>query len=188
MKRNSFGKIILLGLGYVVFGNVLCLVMTMAIFMFGAHIIMKILAILFAVLIFYSLIFTVAWKDGVRERKITAAHPELGERKRRWIAVGTIMFVFAAAPSILLLVNKLCFPEQDNLIIFQFISGSAYPFVIAFTPSAETISSGVSRVSTMSALLPSLLIVYYALIPAVTQTGFWIGYRDKINMDKIVYK
>ena len=188
MKRDPFGKLVLKGIGFVVFGNVLCLVMTMAIFFFGDYVIIKILAILFAVLIFFSLMFTVAWQDGVRERKIISRTPELGEKKFRWISVGVIMFLFAAAPTVFLLLNKLFFPESDNLLIYQFISGSAYPFVITFTPKAESLSSSVSRVQTMSVLLPSLLLVYYALIPAVTQLGFWFGYRDKINVDKIVYK
>lgn len=188
MKRNSFGKLVLKGIGFVVFGNVLCLVMTMAIFMFGDYLITKILAILFAALIFFSLMFTVAWKEGVRERKLLNLHPELGEKKLRLLLIGAIMFVFAAAPTIFLLLNKLFFPESDNLLIYQFISGSAYPFVIAFTPKPESLSSDISRIQTMSVLLPSLLLVYYALIPAVTQIGFWCGYRDKLNTDKIVYR
>ncbi|MDE6728172.1 MAG: hypothetical protein K2J80_09585 [Oscillospiraceae bacterium] len=188
MKRKSFGKLVLKGIGFVVFGNVLCLVMTMAIFMFGSHVIIKMLAIIFAVLIFFSLMFTVAWTDGARERKIVSLHPELGEQRYRWIAIGAVMFALAAAPTVFLLINKLFFPESDNLIIYQFVSGSAYPFVIAFTPKPESLASDISRVETMSALLPSLLLVYYALIPAVTQLGFWAGYRDKINTDRIMYK
>lgn len=188
MKRISFGKLVLKGIGFVVFGNVLCLVMTMAVFMFGDHFIIKILAILFAALIFFSLMFTVAWKDGVRERKLVNLHPELGEKKYRWVLTGAVMFVFAAAPTIFLLLNKLLFPEGDNLLIYQFVSGSAYPFVIAFTPKPESLSSDISRVQTMSVILPSLLLVYYALIPAVTQIGFRCGYCDKLNTDKIVYR
>lgn len=188
MKRDGFGKLVLKGIGYVVFGNVLCLVMTMAIFFFGDHMIIKVLAVMFAALIFFSLMFTVAWKDGTRERKLIKLHPELGEKKLRWLAVGAVMFAAAAAPTVFLLLNKLFFPGSDNLLIYQFISGSAYPFVIAFTPKADSLSSSVSRVETMSVLLPSLLLAYYALIPAVTQLGFLFGYSDKLNVDKIVYK
>lgn len=188
MKRNSFGKLVLKGIGFIVLGNVMCLVMTMAIFMFGSHAITKILAILFAALIFFSLVFTVAWKDGERERRLVALHPELGEKKYRWIGIGGIMFAFAVAPTIFILINKLFFPEFDNLIIYQFVSGSSYPFVIAFTPRPESLSGSVSRIETMSALLPSLLIAYYALIPAVTQLGFIFGYKDKLNPDKVIYK
>ena len=188
MKRDSFGKLVLKGIGFVVFGNVLCLVMTMAIFFFGDYAIIKILAIMFAALIFFSLVFTVAWQDGTRERKLVNLHPEVGEKKYRWVFIGMIMFVFAAAPTVFLLFNKLFFPERDNLLIYQFISGSAYPFVITFTPKADSLSSDVSRVQTMSVLLPSLMLVYYALIPVVTQIGFWFGYRDKLNVDKIMYK
>lgn len=188
MKRNSFGKLVLKGIGFIVLGNVMCLVMTMAIFMFGYHGIVKVLAILFSVLIFFSLVFTVAWKDGERERRLITLHPETGERKYRWIGIGCVMFAFAVAPTLFILINKLFFPEQDNLIIYQFVSGSAYPFVIAFTPRPESLSSNVSRIETMSALLPSLLIAYYALIPVATQLGFIFGYKDKLNPDKVIYK
>lgn len=188
MKRNSFGKLVLKGIGFIVLGNVMCLVMTMAIFMFGSHAITKILAILFAALIFFSLVFTVAWKDGDRERKLVSLHPEIGERTLRWLGIGGIMFAFAAAPTIFILINKLFFPESDNLIIYQFVSGSSYPFVIAFTPRPESLSGDVSRIETMSALLPSLLLAYYALIPVVTQIGFRCGYNDTLNSDKVIYK
>ena len=188
MKRESFGKLVLKGIGFVVFGNVLCLVMTMAIFFFGDYPIIKILAILFAVMIFFSLMFTVAWQDGARERKLLHLHPELGEKKFRWVLIGAVMFLIAAAPTVFLLFNKLFFPESDNLLIYQFVSGSAYPFVITFTPKADSLSSDVSRIETMSVLLPSLLLVYYALIPVVTQFGFRVGYYDKLNADKIIYR
>ncbi|MDE7361997.1 MAG: hypothetical protein K2N38_08705 [Oscillospiraceae bacterium] len=188
MKRESFGILTLKGLGYVVLGNVLCLVMTVAVFVFGSNMIVKTIAVGCSAIIFFSLVFTAAWRNGAREHSLVKLGRVDSEVKYRWIAIGLIMFVFAAAPTVFLLANKLFFPEQDNLIIYQFISGSAYPLVLTFTPRAESLVSQTSRVESMSVLFPVFMLLYYALIPVVTQLGFWVGYKDKFNPDKIMYK
>lgn len=108
--------------------------------------------------------------------------------KFRWIVIGLIMFAFAAAPTIYLLINKLFFPDRDNLLIYQFISGSAYPLVLTFTPQADALVSQASRVEAMDVMFPILMIAYYALIPVFTQLGYWLALNDKLNTDKIIYK
>lgn len=188
MKRESFGILTLKGVGFVILGNVLCLIMTMAIFVFGSNLFIKVLAIAFSAIIFFSLVFTVAWKNGVKERKLVKFGRVENESKYRWIAIGLIMFVVAAAPSVFLLFNKLFFPERDNLLIYQFISGSAYPLVLTFTPQIDVLVTQESRVEIMSAAFPTLMIVYYALIPFFTQLGYWLGFNDKLNTDRIIYK
>lgn len=188
MKRESFGILTLKGIGFVVLGNVLCLIMTIAIFVFGSNTLIKALADIFSAVIFFSLVFTVAWKNGVKERSLVKFGRVENEVRYRWIAIGLIMFAVAAAPTIFLLINKLFFPERDNLIIYQFISGSAYPLVLTFTPQIDTLVTQTSRVESMSVLFPVLMIVYYALIPVLTQLGYWVGFNDKFNTDKIMYK
>lgn len=193
MKQESFGKLLLKGIGYVVFGNVLCVFMTMAVHMFGNMWITNALAIIFGMAIFFSLIFTAAWKNGVKERGMTKLHNINDVKKYRWIPIGVIMFAAAAAPSVVLLLNKLIFPEQDLLLPYQFISGSAYPFVLAFVPTVEPedfvwVTSEINRVDNMSVLFPVLMIAYYALIPVAAQLGYWAGFNDKLSADKIVYK
>lgn len=188
MKRESFGILTLKGIGFVVLGNILCLIMTMAIFIFGSNMFIKVLAIAFSAVIFFSLVFTAAWKNGVKERSLVKLKRADGVPKYRWIAIGLIMFAFAAAPTVYLLMNKLFFPEQDNLLIYQFISGSAYPLVLTFTPQADALVSQASRVEAMNVMFPALMIAYYALIPAFTQLGYWVGFNDKLNSDKIMYR
>lgn len=193
MKRESFGIVLLKGIGYVVFGNVLCVFMTMAVHMFGNMWLTNALAIIFGAAIFYSLIFTAAWKNGVKERNRARLHGAEDTKKYRWVSAGLIMFAVAAAPSVVLLLNKLVFPEEDLLLPYQFISGSAYPFVLAFVPTAEPedfvwVTSEINRVDNMNVLFPVLMIVYYALIPVAAQLGYWAGYNDKLSADKIVYK
>jgi len=193
MKTESFGKLLLKGLGYVAFGNVLCVFMTMAVHMFGNMWLTNALAIVLGTAIFYSLVFTAAWKNGAKERNMARLHHAEGLKKHRWITIGLIMFAFAAAPSVVLLLNKLVFPTQDLLLPYQFISGSSYPFVLAFVSTVESdgyawITSQVNRIDSVNVLFPVLMIAYYALIPVVTELGYWIGFNDKLNADKIIYK
>lgn len=193
MKTESFGKLLLKGIGYIIFGNVLCVVMTMAVHMFGNIWLTNTLAIIFGTAIFYSLIFTAAWKNGVKERNMAKLYHAEGLKKYRWLAAGTIMFAAAAAPSVVLLLNKLVFTEQDLLLPYQFISGSAYPFVLAFIPAVESdgyawVTTEINRIDSMSVLFPVLMTAFYAPIPIVAQFGYWVGFNDKLNADKIVYK
>lgn len=193
MKRTSFWICTLKGIGYIVLGNVMCLFLTMAVTMFGDNIFLKIIAMLCGTFIFYSLVFTVAWKDGVRERSLVRLKRVENEQKRRWIFIGLIMFVFAAAPTILLLLNKLFFPDEDTLFLYRFLSGSAYPFLLTFVPPVITeneawVQTSLRQIDNMSALFPALMLVYYAVIPAAAQLGFWCGYEDKLSKDKIMYK
>ena len=193
MKKESFGKLLLTGIGYIIFGNVLCVIMTMAVHMFGNNLFTNALAIILGTAIFFSLIFTAAWKNGAKERNTAKLHSAEGLKKHRWLAIGLIMFAIGAAPSVVLLLNKLCFPTQDLLLPYQFVSGSAYPFVLAFVPPVESdgfawVTSEVNRIDSVNVLFPVLMIGYYAFIPVIAQLGYWVGFNDKLNADKIVYK
>lgn len=197
MTRQPFYILLLKGIGYITLGNVLCLFMTMALTIFsvqtGAELIFNIIAMICGTLIFYMLVFTVAWKDGVRERKLLQFHRVESPLKYRWLILGFILFAIAAAPTLLLLLNKLFFPDSDTLYIYRFISGSAYPFIQTFIPhpNLETVAwlpTDYRQIDEMSVLFPALMLVYYALIPAATQLGWYAGFHDKLNTDKIVYK
>ena len=193
MKRQSFAMLLLKGVGYIVLGNVMCLFMTMGLAMFGVNMFTNILAMLCGTAIFYMLVFTVAWKDGVAERTLLKNGRVDKPLKYRWILIGAVLFVIAALPSVVLLLNKLFFPEEDTLYLYRFISGSAFPFINTFVPAVVTeneawMPTTLRQIDNMSALFPTLMIAYYALIPAVTQLGYYIGFTDKLNTDKIMYK
>lgn len=193
MQRQSFFILTAKGIGSIVLGNVLCLFMTMGMAMFGANWFFNMLSLICGVLIFYLLVFTAAWKDGVRERSLVRLKRVEREKKYRWIFIGLIMFAFAAAPTFILLLNKLFFPQEDTLYLYRLICGSAYPFVMTFIPPVITESEAwtattLRQIDNMSALFPALMLLYYAAIPVVTQLGWWCGFNDKLNMDKIMYK
>ncbi len=200
MKRQPFYILLLKGIGYIVLGNFLCFFMTMALTMFtsnsdnpGFVILMNIIAMLFAVLIFHSLMFTVGWKDGVRERSLVKNHRVESPLPYRWIYLGIILFLIAAAPTIVLLLNKLFFPQADTFFIYRFVSGSAYPFIQTFVPMPELetkawVQTSYRQIDDMSVLFPALMLIFYAIIPVMTQLGWYLGYNDMLNSDKIVYK
>lgn len=193
MKRASFWKITLSGIGYIVLGNVMCLFMTMAVTMFGSNLFTHIVAILCGSTVFFSLIFTVAWKDGVRERSVVKLGREHSEQKFRWIAPGLVMFAVSAAPTVVLLLNKLFFPDSDTFLLYRFVSGSAFPFILTFVEPVVTeneawVQTTLRQIDNMPVLFPVLMLVFYALVPVATQLGYWCGYNDKLSKDKIMYK
>lgn len=193
MKRQPFYMLLLRGIGYIILGNILCLFMTMALTMFGTNIAFSIIAMICGTLIFHMLMFTVGWKDGARERSLVKNHRVDGPLPHRWIGIGLILFVIAAAPTIVLLLNKLFFPEQDTLFIYRFISGSAYPFIQTFLPRADLATKAweatdYRQIDSMTALFPALMLIFYAVIPVMTHLGWYVGYNDKFNKEDIMYK
>lgn len=192
MQRKPFHILLLKGIGFIVLGNVMCLIMTMALAMFGLNLFFNILSIMCCAAVFFMLVFTVAWKDGCDERSLVKHGRVEAPLKHRWIVIGLIMFLVASVPTIVLLLNKLFFPEADTLFLYRFISGSAYPFVNTFIPRAEANVDAwhttLRQFDNMSVWFPVLMLVYYALIPAMTQFGYYMGYNDKLNTDKIMYK
>lgn len=193
MKRRSFFSLTLSGIGYIILGNIMCLVMTMALAMFGVSLFTNAISIFCCTAVFYLLVFTVAWKDGTAERSLVKNKRVDKPLKFRWVFIGIVMFAVAALPTAVLLLNKLFFPAADTLFLYRFISGSAYPFVNTFIPAVITenevwVPTSLRQIDNMSILFPVLMMVYYMLIPAVTQLGYYCGYNDKLNTDNIMYK
>ena len=193
MKRKPFYIITLKGIGYIILGNAMCLFMTMALAMFGSNWFTNILSILFSSFIFFSLAFTAAWKDGTAERSMLKLGRIEGIKKYRWIWAGLIIYAAAAAPTVVLLLNKLLFPEQDLLLAYRLVSGSALPFLLTFVEPVVTeteawVQTTLRQIDNMPVIFPVLMLVYYALIPAATQLGYWCGVNDKLNTEKIMYK
>ncbi len=194
MERRSFLKLWLTGVGHIVLGNVMCLFATMGLTMFGKNLFTNVLGIIFAALIFFLLMFKVAWQDGTRERSLVKNGRVDGPLKYRWVLIGFAMYAVAIIPTVVLLLNVLCFPEADTLFFYKFVNGSAFPFVSTFIPTVELkkevwIETAATRqLDNMSILFPILMLAYYALIPIATHIGYYMGYNDTLNTDKIMYK
>ena len=193
MKRQPFYMLLLKGVGYIILGNVMCLFVTMGLAMFGANMFTNVVSIMCGLAIFFMLVFTVAWKDGTAERSLIKNHRVDSPLKYRWIFIGLLMALIASIPTIVLLLNKLVFPQEDTFFLYRFINGSAYPFIMTFVEPVVTendawVGTSLRQIDNMDVMFPVLMLVYYALIPVVTQLGYWMGFNDKLNQDKIMYK
>ena len=63
---------------------------------------------------------------------------------------------------------------------------------MAFIPPVTTeseawVETSLRQIDNMSMIFPILMMVYYLLIPVATQFGYYIGFNDKLNKDKIMY-
>ena len=90
MQRKSFGKQCLIGIGYVFLGNILCFIVTLATGAFLTNVFFKWLLILITFLVFFSLVFTAAWKAGYAERTMMKNHRIDAPLPNRWIWVSFI--------------------------------------------------------------------------------------------------
>ena len=181
MQRKPFWKLLLLGVGYMALGNVMCTVMTVA-----ASVVTNVSAILIVLFIltlfiFYSLCFTVAFKDGQRERLMVKNHRVDGIIKGRWIKIGIVMFLIMSIPSVLLFVDASLRLFDGYLIPYRMICGMIYPLALAM-------GVNYAEISQMPAFYALIFAACYILIPAATQIGFDSGYKDKLNPDNIIYE
>ncbi len=181
MQRKPFWKLLLLGIGYMVLGNVMGTVMTVAASVVAN--ITPILIILFILtfFIFYSLCFTVAFKDGQRERMMVKNHRVERVIKGRWIAIGIVMFLVMSIPSVLLFIDANVRLFDGYLIPYRMLCGMIYPLALA-------IGVNYSEITQMPPFYALIFAACYILIPVATQIGFYAGFNDKLNSDKIIYE
>lgn len=184
MQRKSYFKVLLSGLLYVVFASVLCTVMTLASAPFlGGYLAptMRIILVLFTSIVYFALIFTAGWKDGQAERSFITRHKDESPRDN-WLSIGFFMAIFASIPTIILLISRLFAPSDTYFMFYKFLCGPMYSWILFMLKE----NSGV--LALLSPISPMIFIVYYMLIPIFTKLGFYVGYHDKFNEEKIMYK
>lgn len=182
MQRKPFWKLLLLGIGYMALGNVMSTVMTVA-----AAVVVNVPAILIVLFIltlfiFYSLCFTVAYKDGQRERLMVKNHRVEGIIKGRWIKIGIVMFLIMSIPSVILFIGASSgLFEGGYLITYRMICGMIYPLALAM-------GVNYSQITMLPPFYALIFAACYIFIPAATEIGFNIGFNDRLNADKIMYE
>lgn len=179
MQRKSFIKLLLSGLLYMLLGNIMCAVMTVSLAPFITHEFIKIMSFLFSIFIFYALVFTVAFKDGQREQSMVRLRKVEEPNKNKWITIGFLMMGIMFLPSMVLLIIKISGAWFDPMIVFRFVCGMVYPLSILISPGG---------IDSMAVFTPVIYMLCYAAIPVATHIGFYLGYTDKLNKDKIMYK
>ena len=181
MQRKPFWKLLLLGTGYMVLGNVMSTVMTVALSVIADVAIVMVILFLMTLFVFYSLVFTAAYKDGQRESVMLKNHRTEGPVKGRWTLIGVIMFAIMCIPSVILLFDSLYGLIVGYLIPYRMICGMIYPFALV---------AGVNypEASQMPPYFAFIFMACYILIPVMTTVGFDFGFHDKFNPDKVMYE
>lgn len=181
MQRRPYWKNLLIGIGYMALGNVMSMIMTVALAVLIDNTAVQIVLELFTLFIFYSLVFTAAYRDGVRERLMVKNHRVEGPVKGRWESIGFVMWLVMCIPSVILLLDRFLVLFNGYLIPFRIICGAIYPLSLA-------IGVDTADVDKMPLFYPFLVMAIYVLIPLATHIGFDFGFKDKFNPDKVMYE
>lgn len=181
MQRKPFWKLLLLGVGYMALGNVMCTVMTVAASVVANITAVLILLFILTVFIFYSLCFTVAYKDGQRERIMLKNHRIESASSKRWTLAGFIMLVIMSVPSLLLYIDANVKLLSGYLIPYRMICGMIYPLALVMGVNHPEIENFPPHYALIFAAC-------YILIPLATTVGYNFGLNDKFNPDKIMYE
>ena len=181
MQRKPFWKLLLLGIGYMALGNVMSTVMTVALSVIADVTAVMVILFLMTLFVFYSLVFTAAYKDGQRESIMLKNHRTEGPVKGRWTLIGIIMLAIMCIPSIILLFDSLYGLIVGYLIPYRMICGMIYPLALA---------AGVNypEAAQMPPYFAFIFMACYILIPVMTTVGFDFGFHDKFNPDKVMYE
>lgn len=181
MQRKPFWKLLLLGIGYMALGNVMSTVMTVALSVKADVAVIMIILFLMTLFIFYSLVFTVAYKDGQREHLMLKNHRTDGPIKGRWVLIGIIMYIIMCIPSIILFLDSAIGLFVGYLIPYRMICGMIYPLALV-------IGANYPEASQIPSYFAFIFMLCYILIPVMTAVGFSFGFNDKFNPDKVLYE
>ncbi len=209
MQRKPFWKLLAVGVGYMVLGNVMSTIMTAAASVLANVPFVMIILFIFTLFIFYSLCFTAAFKDGQRERLLVKNHRVEGVIKGRWLIIGLIMLVLMWIPSVLLFIDSIAGLFDGYLIPYRMICGMIYPLALAMGvnyPDASAMEycdyRGIihpeavwftdrlqtPEIAGMPHFFAFIFMACYILIPVATVIGFKMGFEDKLNPDKVFYE
>lgn len=179
-ERQSFPKLLLSGGLYMLFGNILCAIMTLSTAPFIGNDFMKIVIFVLAIAVFYSLMFTVAYKDGTREQRYVTLHKCEEPDLKKWVKIGTALMGIMFVPSLILLLAKVMNWYFDITLIHRIIDGMIYPLSLMLVPG--------SSIDSMQIFVPFIYMLCYALIPVATHLGFYFGYTGKFEKENIMYE
>lgn len=162
-------------------GNVMCTVMTVALAFLMDYTITKVVLTIFTLFVFFSLIFTVAYKDGVKERMFVKNHHIETAPKSRWLKIGACMWLVMIIPTIILILLKLFYSTSDFMITYRLVCGAVYPL-------SFLLGIADANLQNMSIICPIIFMAVYALMPVAAEIGYRFGFDDKFNADKIMYE
>ncbi len=175
MQREHFLKIFAKGLGYAFFGNILSGIMVISIAPVINIWFLTVVAFLFTLFIYGSLLFTAGYRDGQKENKLITNHRVESSPKYRWIIFGLIIGAIMAIPGFIVLAAKLgaLAISGEFMFAFRFINGTVTPLLYA----AEMHTS--APVDYPLWLCIAFIGIYVVITPLTAHIGYKFGYDNK---------
>ncbi len=164
-----------------ILGNVMSTVMTVALSVIANITAIMIILFIMTLFVFYSLVFTAAYKDGQREHLMVKNHRVDGPVKGRWTLIGIIMFLIMSIPSVILFIDACIRLFDGYLIPYRMICGMIYPLSLAM-------GVDYAEITQMPPYYAIIFLLCYVLIPVATTVGFDFGFKNRFDPDKMMYE
>ena len=178
MGRKPFYKQLIKGYLNLFFSFVLCIMMMPA-FVFATHPVIYIILQVFCSIILLGLFAHLAWKDAKAEIQIMKYRREEKEAKFRWLAIGLFMTIPFYITLILLVVSKIGY-IGNVMPIYKILNAQFLPLIALIAPDAD--------VANMAWYCVPIFAILPLTIPITTHLSFKISYKDKVNLEKIMYE
>ncbi len=177
MQREHFLKIFVKGMGYALFGNILSGIMVFSIAPVINIWFLTVIALIFTLFIYSSLLFTAGYRDGQREYKLVANHRVEASPKYRWIVFGLIIGAVMAIPGFVILAAKLgaLSVSGEFMFAFRFINGAVTPLLYASGMHTE------APVDYPMWLCIAFIGIYILLSPLPAHIGYKFGIENKTH-------
>ncbi len=179
MQREHILKIFGKGFLYALFGNILSGIMVISIAPMISIWFICLVAFLFTLFIYASLMFTAGYRDGQREQLMLKNHRVESSPKFRWLALGGINGVIMAVPSIIVLLSKLGLFGiiAEFMFAYRFISGAVYPlFHITGVQKAAVADFPIG-------LIIGCILFYVIITPIAAHIGYKFGADEKLKQN-----
>ncbi len=175
MQREHILKIFAKGLAYTLFGNILSGIMIISIAPMISIWFICLIAFIFTIFIYGSLLFTAGYRDGQRENLMLKNHRVESTPKHRWIILGLICGGIICVPSIIVLLGKLgvLAISGEFMFAYRFLNGAVYPlYHLAGVQSASAAEFPLWLVLTC-------VLAYIIISPLAAHIGYKFGFDDK---------
>ncbi len=183
MQREHILKIFGKGFLYALFGNILSGIMIISIAPMISVWFICLVAFLFTLFIYASLLFTAGYRDGQREQLMLKNHRVEAIPKYRWLALGAINGGIMAIPTIVILLSKLGLfaISGEFMFAYRFINGTVYPLFHIMGVQ----SGGVEDFPI--ALLIGCILFYVVISPIAAHIGYKFGTDENLKQ-KFMYE
>jgi len=184
MQREHFLKIFAKGLGYAFFGNILSGIMLISIAPMISVWFICLVALLFTLFIFASLMFTAGFRDGQREKSMLRNKRVESSPKYRWVIFGLIIGAIISVPSIIVLLGKLGIIgiSGEYMFAYRFLNGAVFPLY-----HVTNVHTNVA-VADFPLWLPiTCMGIFWVVSPLAAQIGYKFGFDEKTK-ENLMYE